>query len=86
MKKVWPLQDAKARLSDLVLQAQQGEVQIISKRDEPAVAVLSINAFETLQGSEQSAWEAMRDYRDSSLSPETVDALFKRKPSRWRKL
>jgi prevent-host-death family protein len=86
MKKVWPLQDAKTRLSDLVLQAQSGEVQIITKRDEPAVAVLSIKIFETLQGSEQSAWSAMRDYRDSELSAKTVDTLFKRKPSRWRKV
>jgi prevent-host-death family protein len=86
MKKIWPLQDAKARLSDLVSQAQDGEVQIISKRDRPAVAVLSIKTFETLQGSEQSAWQAMRDYRDPSLSASTVDDLFRRKPSRWRKL
>ncbi len=86
MKKVWPLQDAKARLSDLVLQAQRGEVQIITKRDEPAVAVLSIDTFETLQGSEQSAWEAMRDYRDPSFNAKSVNALLKRKPSRWRKL
>jgi prevent-host-death family protein len=76
MKRVWPLQDAKA----------EGEVQIISKRDRPAVAVLSIKTFETLQGSEQSAWQAMRDYRDPRLSANTIDALFERKSSRWRKL
>jgi prevent-host-death family protein len=86
MKEPWPLQDAKARLSDLVTQAQNGEVQIITKWGEPAVAVVSMQIFEALQGSEQSAWEAMRDYRDPSISAKSVDKLFKRKPSRWRSI
>lgn len=50
------------------------------------MAVVSMQIFEALQGSEQSAWEAMRDYRDPSINAKSVDKLFKRKPSRWRSI
>jgi prevent-host-death family protein len=49
MKTQWQLQEAKARLSQLVQQAQQGPPQIITLRGEPAAVVLSPAAYEAMQ-------------------------------------
>lgn len=45
----WNLQDAKARLSELVDRAQAGTPQIILRRGRPAAAVVSINDYEALR-------------------------------------
>lgn len=39
----WNLQDAKARLSELVDRARAGQAQVILRRGRPAAAVVSIN-------------------------------------------
>jgi prevent-host-death family protein len=44
----WPLQDAKARLSELVRMAMESGPQRISLRGEPAVVVLSEHDFQVL--------------------------------------
>ena len=44
----WPLQDAKARLSELVKKAQQYGPQYISVRGDPAVVVISQKEYELL--------------------------------------
>jgi prevent-host-death family protein len=47
----WPLQDAKARLSELVRKAQESGPQCVTVHGRNAVIILSINEFELLQPS-----------------------------------
>lgn len=47
--KTWPLQDAKAKLSDLVKSAETEGPQEISVRGRPAVVVLSCRKYERLK-------------------------------------
>lgn len=44
--KTWNLQDAKAKLSEVVDLAQTGRPQLILRRGKPAAAVISIDQFE----------------------------------------
>lgn len=48
MKYYWPLQDAKAHLSELVKRAQKDGPQYISVRGDPAVVVISQKEFQSL--------------------------------------
>lgn len=48
MSNKWPLQDAKARLSELVKKAQNNRPQFISIRGNPAVVVISVEEYEAL--------------------------------------
>ena len=45
MNDTWQLQDAKAKLSEVVEKAMNGEPQFITKRGEPAVVVISQAEF-----------------------------------------
>jgi prevent-host-death family protein len=45
----WNLQDAKARLSELVDRAQAGKPQVILRRGSPAAAIVSISEYEALR-------------------------------------
>lgn len=45
MEKTWNLQDAKARLSELVDRARLGEPQVILRRGEPAAVVISYEDY-----------------------------------------
>ncbi len=45
----WNLQDAKAKLSEVVDLAQSGSVQFILRRGKPAAAVVSISEYEALR-------------------------------------
>ncbi len=49
IRQSWNLQDAKAKLSELVDRAQAGNAQVILRRGKPAAAIVSIAAFEALQ-------------------------------------
>jgi prevent-host-death family protein len=49
MHNSWPLQDAKARLSELVRKAQETGPQRVTIHGRDAVIVMSINEFERLQ-------------------------------------
>lgn len=44
----WNLQDAKARLSELVDRAQAGKAQVILRRGVPAAAIVSIGEYQAL--------------------------------------
>ncbi len=44
----WNLQDAKAKLSELVDLAQLGRAQVILRRGKPAAAVVSIGDYEAM--------------------------------------
>lgn len=48
MTHYWPLQDAKAQLSELVREAQTDGPQFISVRGEPAVVVISQKEYNSL--------------------------------------
>ena len=48
MTHYWPLQDAKAHLSELVKKAQKQGPQFISVRGDPAVVVISQKAYKAL--------------------------------------
>lgn len=48
-REVWNLQDAKARLSELVDLARAGKPQVILRRGEPTAAVISYQQFQALE-------------------------------------
>ncbi len=50
----WQLQDAKARFSEVVNQAQTGEPQIITRRGVEKAVVLSAEEYEVLRGKKRS--------------------------------
>ena len=79
--KQWNLQDAKARLSELVDRCLVGEPQVILRRGQPAVVVLpyaeyqqSARPHETLLSFFQNAPRIDVEL-DVSRSAETVDAM-----------
>ncbi len=51
----WHLQDAKARFSEVVEAAMQGEPQHVTRRGRDAVVVLSAASFRTLQRNARAA-------------------------------
>lgn len=51
--KTWPLQDAKAHLSELVKKAFSGQPQEITLRGKPAVVVLSVQQYKKLKQPKQ---------------------------------
>ncbi len=48
MKKVWQLQEAKNKLSEVVDKALEGDPQIISRRGEEMAVVLSVSDYRKL--------------------------------------
>ncbi len=56
----WQLQEAKARLSDVVKDAQQSGPQEITLRGRPAAIVLSLADYEKLRGAKPSFTAFMR--------------------------
>ena len=53
MTRTWKVEDAKARLSDLIRQAQTGETQVITRRGKAAVVVMDADQYELR---ERSGW------------------------------
>jgi prevent-host-death family protein len=48
MSRTWQLQEAKNRLSEVVVAAQAGEPQVITRRGQEAAVVLSVEAWRAL--------------------------------------
>ena len=48
MLQQWSLQDAKNKFSEVVNAARQGEPQLVTRRGEPAVVVLSAETYEEM--------------------------------------
>ena len=46
--RTWQLQDAKARFSELVREAEGGQAQVVSKHGVPSVVVLDVATYERL--------------------------------------
>lgn len=58
--KIWQLQDAKARLSELVKNASSGKPQKITLRGQPVAVVLSIQQYEKLKQPKQKLIDFLR--------------------------
>jgi antitoxin Phd len=77
--KIWPLQEAKARFSELVKRAQHEGPQTVSVRGEPAVVIVSMEEAKKLLPS-KSAWEAMRGpgpYFDLEIPERPEEGTFR---------
>ncbi len=70
---VWPLQDAKARLSELVRRASEEGPQHVSVRGEPAVVVLSETEYRRLTSSKPSLVDLILN--GDPWSDDVVDAI-----------
>jgi prevent-host-death family protein len=77
----WNLQDAKARLSELVDRCLVGEPQVILRRGQPAVVVLPFSEYERRAGPRESLFSFLQrsPLRDVDLkikrSSEKIDEL-----------
>lgn len=77
----WNLQDAKARLSELVDRCIVGEPQVILRRGQPAVVVLPFSEYERHVGPHESLLSFLQrsPLRDAGVkierSRETIDKL-----------
>ena len=58
--RTWQLQEAKARLSELIKRASREGPQTITMRGEPTAVVISINEYERLRGPKGNFVEFMR--------------------------
>ena len=57
--RTWQLQEAKARFSELVRQAEGGEAQVVTKRGIASVVVIDVATYERLTTSGRSLLEAL---------------------------
>jgi prevent-host-death family protein len=60
MDKIWQLQEAESRFSEVVEHAQAGEVQVVTKRGEKAVVVINYERYLELSGQTKSLLEVLR--------------------------
>ena len=60
MERVWQLQDAKSRFSEVVEKAVSGEVQVVTKRGEKSVVVIDYARYLELTGQTKSLLEVLR--------------------------
>lgn len=84
MKRIWPLQEAKARFSELVEQALKGEAQTVTRRGQPAVVVLDWATYTRLCAKDRTLFEALRP--SEPLSDEEAEALSSRPPAGYREV
>lgn len=56
---VWSLSDAKARLSELVDDAERSP-QVIAKHGQPAAVVVGIDRYKQMTGTQESLWDFFR--------------------------
>lgn len=71
-KNTWAVTEAKAKLSDLVDAAMKGEPQIITRRGDEAVVVLSMKRYRSaVEGSRGTLVDffAKSPYRDVKIAP-----------------
>lgn len=74
MNDTWQLQDAKAKFSEVIEKAQNGEPQFITKRGEPAVVILSHREFIRQRQRSMSLREAL------SGAPEEIKTIRDKTP------
>lgn len=61
-ERTWTLQDAKNRFSAVVEAARRGQPQLVTRRREPAVVVLSFEEYARLRKLEEQAAPSLVDY------------------------
>ena len=76
-KNRWQLQEAKARLSEVVRQACSEGPQTITVRGEDTVIVLSAEQYASLTKPSRSLYEVLRS---SPVREEDIDTIFARGP------
>ncbi|GGN02080.1 antitoxin [Thermus composti] len=84
MGRVWQLQEAKARFSEVVERALKGEPQTVTRRGRPAVVVLDWETYTRLRGGDTPLLEALRP--PEPLPEEEAEALFGREASGYREV
>jgi prevent-host-death family protein len=57
--RTWQLQEAKARFSELVREAERGQVQLVSKHGVPCVVVVDVETYERLTTQGRSLVDAL---------------------------
>ena len=57
--RTWQLQEAKARFSELVRQAEGGEAQVVTRHGAPRVVVLDVATYERLTTAGRSLVDAL---------------------------
>ena len=80
-KKVWQLQEAKARFSELVNEVEHGEYQIITKNGHEVAIIISKEEFENLQKPKNT----LLDFFSEAPYPE-VDLDLERKDDLGREI
>lgn len=73
--KTWQLQEAKAKLSELVEKAMDGEPQLVTKHGEKAVVVLDYEEYRKLEAKQMSLYDVLKSA--PKLTEEEI-ALFER--------
>lgn len=62
MPNQWSLQDAKNKFSEVVKAARRGTAQLVTRRGVPAVMVVSVETYETLQRHEKLTEPSFGDF------------------------
>lgn len=70
MKTSWQLQEAKAKFSEVVERALEGQPQVVTKRGENAVVVISHQEYQLLRQRQKSLREALGGAPKSELKIE----------------
>lgn len=65
MERTWQLQEAKSRLSEVVGEALKGEPQVVTRRGEKAVVILSFESYERLSSGERSLLDFLQHAPES---------------------
>lgn len=78
----WQLQDAKARLSEVVKKATSEGPQEITVHGEPAVVVLSVEAFKKLKGEGEDCENLADFFMNSPLKGVDLEDVRDRSPAR----
>ncbi len=79
MKNSWQLQDAKAKFSFLVEQAQNGEVQVVTKHGKEAVVLMSVDQYNQIIGRQK---DFVSFFRESPLMNSNLDLTRDQSPDR----
>ena len=82
MKTTWQLQEAKARFSEVVERALEGEPQHVTKRGEQAVVVIAHGQYQRLVQGQKSLREAL----EGAPRGEGLDVRRDRSPVRATRL
>jgi len=75
MERIWPLQDAKNKFSEVVERALQQGPQVVTRRGEKAVVVMAYREYDRLRKSQGKLSEFFRDSHLSGIEFERDQSL-----------